>query len=104
MQTFLIARTERDGWKAIGRYEDSIPDLADAVIVTTFGGKWLEGARMQRVYVAPGAERGPLYQRVISVAERNMIKMRSADSCFRQINLDGSWAEVTRSALRVEQR
>ncbi len=101
MLTFLIARTERDAWKAIGKYEDVIPELADAHIVTTFGGNWAEGARMQRVYVAPGADGGPHYERVIRVAERNMIKMRTADSFFRRINPDGSWTEASRDALRV---
>jgi hypothetical protein len=104
MRTFLIARTEKEGWRAIGKYEDAIPELTEAIIVTTHGGKWLEGARMQRTYIAPGAESGPRYERVIRVAEWNMRKTRTADGFFRQINPDGSWTERGRDGLRVEQR
>lgn len=100
---YLIARTERDGWKAIGRYEDAIPELADARIVTTFGGGWIQGARMRRVYVAPGCEAGPFYVRVIRVAERNMLKTTRSDSFFRRINPDGSWTEVGRDGLQLQQ-
>jgi phosphoglucomutase len=89
------------GFKYIGaklaKYEGAIPELADAHIVTTFGGNWAEGARMQRVYVAPGAEDGPHYERVIRVAERNMIKMRTADSFFRRIHPDGHELRITAS-------
>lgn len=99
---YLIARTERDGWKAIGKYEDAIPELANARIVSTFGGNWLHGARMRRIYVAPGAENGPVYNRVIRVAERNMLKTTRSDSFFRRINPDGSWTEVRRDALQLQ--
>lgn len=104
MLIWIIARTERDAWKAIGKYEDAIPELSDARIITTFGGNWAEGARIQRAYVAPGAEDGPHYDRVIRVTERSMIKMRESDRIFRKINPDGSWTEASRDALRVEQR
>ncbi len=102
MLIFLIARTERDAWKAIGKYEDAIPELAEARIITTHGGNWAEGARVERAYVAPGADTGPYYDRVIRVVERSMIKMRESDKIFRKINPDGSWTEATRDALRVQ--
>jgi hypothetical protein len=102
MLTFLIARTERDAWKAIGKYEDSIPDLADAHIVTTFGGNWGQGARMERVYLAPGAEGGPHYDRVVQLARRNMIRMRNSDRAIRVIHPDGTWTEEVADGVRVE--
>lgn len=102
MLIFLIARTEKDAWKAIGKYEEAIPELTDAIILTTHGGNWAEGARIQRAYVAPGAENGPCYERVVRVAERSMIKMKESDKIFRRINPDGSWTEATRDALQLQ--
>lgn len=102
MLIWLIARTEKDAWKAIGKYEAAIPDLADAIIVTTHGGNWAEGARMQRVYLAPGAEDGPVYDRVIRVARRNMLKMRESDRWMRRIHPDGSWTEEIPDGVQLQ--
>jgi uncharacterized SAM-binding protein YcdF (DUF218 family) len=77
-QVVILGRTyrEADYWRH--EYVSDRPDLENAVLLSTFGVRSIEGRRIRKAYVAPGvapgARRGHGYGKVLAVTRRALLK------------------------------
>lgn len=59
---------------------DQFPDLADARVLSLESLARLEGLRVRKIYIAPGAERGKHYDHALAVLRRSARVMRNGDA------------------------
>jgi hypothetical protein len=101
--TVLLGRTYGDAQLAMLRHASKIPGLEAARLASTFAVRTLGGARVNRVYVAPGTgerSRPAYYLQAVLILARSLRKTPGADLQVHQIREDGTVEPLDVDALR----
>lgn len=93
----VVGRTYNDAQLAAMRHTTTIPELADARMMSTFQWRSVDGVQPHRVYVAPGTEKTSprqQYRHIIRILDRCLRKTPGADPVIHQLADDGSTTPV----------